>query len=255
MCPSESFNNDSACQEDQYALPYHYIPSIRDGHFKQHLYWSWGYRYIGGMNLVLDLLKERSFESMLDVGCGDGRFLKEVNQAIPNKRILGIDHSERAINMAKSLNPDIPYKCTDICSTANTDSLYQVITLIEVLEHIGVDQVFDFIAACANRLETNGKLILTVPHKNKPLQEKHCQHFDRNKIQEVLADNFEIERMIYFDKMSRVWNKLINMSFRNSLYILNNRFMLKALYGFYQKFLFWCNEENCGRFCVIAHKK
>lgn len=251
----DNFNSAFADQESQYKLPYHYIPSLSEGYFKQHLYWSWGYRYLGGMNLVLGFLKEISFESLLDVGCGDGRFLKEVNLLFPGKRILGIDYSQRAINMAKALNPHLKYECVDICSDSNAKSVYDVITLIEVLEHIEVDRVSDFISACADRLETNGKLIITVPHKNKHLQEKHFQHFDSNKIQEVLSSNFIIDRTIYFDKLSRVWNRLMSLLFGNSLYILNNRFLLKALYGFYQKFFFLCEEKNCGRVCVIAHKK
>lgn len=251
----ETFESSFASQESQYSLPYHYIPSLSEGHFKQHLYWSWGYRYIGGMNLVFDLLKETPFDSLLDIGCGDGRFVKEADLLFPGKMISGLDCSERAINMARALNPCLEYKCVDICSASIAESVYDVITLIEVLEHIEIDRVFDFISACADRLETNGKLIITIPHKNKPLQEKHCQHFDSNKIQGALAGSFEIDRMIYFDKMSTVWNRLTSLLFGNSLYILNNGFLLNCLYKFYQKFFFWCNEENCGRICVVAHKK
>ena len=66
MQSPDIFDRVKESQEDQYILPYHYIPSLRDGNFKQHLYWSWGYRYIGGMNLVLDILKGVSFNSLLD---------------------------------------------------------------------------------------------------------------------------------------------------------------------------------------------
>ena len=251
----DTFNCAFASQESQYILPYHYIPSLRDGHFKQHLYWSWGYRYIGGMNLVLNILKGISFNSLLDIGCGDGRFLKEVSQRFPEKKMLGLDYSERAINIAKALNPNISYECLDICSASNINHVYDVAILIEVLEHIKINQVYDFIAACANYLGSNGRLILTVPHKNKPLQAKHCQHFDSIRIRKILTEYFEIDRIVFFDKMSTIWARLIAPLFGNSLYILNNRCLLRLLYGIYQKFFFWCNEENCGRICVIARKK
>lgn len=252
---NEVFNCDDISQENQYILPYHYIPSLKNGNFKQHLYWSWGYHYIGGMELVLGILKEISFNSLLDVGCGDGRFLKEVSQRFPEKKLLGIDCSERAINIAKALNPHISYKCLDLCFTSNLEHIYDVVTMIEVLEHIKIDQVHDFVTACANQLNPNGKLILTIPHKNKPLQAKHCQHFDSIRIRKILTEYFEIDRIVFFDKMSTIWSRLIAPLFCNSLYILNNRFLLKTLYSIYQKFFFWCNEENCGRICVVAHKK
>lgn len=249
------FDRGKVSQDEQYILPYHYIPSLKNGNFKQHLYWSWGYRYIGGINLVLDVLKEIPFESLLDVGCGDGRFLKEVYQRFSEKTMSGVDCSERAINMARAINPHIHYECIDICSSSYIDRVYDVVTLIEVLEHIEIDQVDDFISACANHLGSNGRLILTVPHKNKPLQAKHCQHFDSIRIRKILTEYFEIDRIVFFDKMSTIWARLIAPLFGNSLYILNNRCLLRPLYGIYQKFFFWCNEENCGRICVIARKK
>ena len=210
---------------------------------------------IGGMNLVLDILKGISFDSLLDIGCGDGRFLKEVSQHFLGKRILGIDYSERAINMARALNPHIPYECLDICSTPNIGKIYDVIILIEVLEHIKINQIHDFVAACSSLLDSNGKLILTVPHKNKPLQVKHCQHFDSIEIEKILIEHFEIDRIIYFDKISIIWRRLISPLFGNSIYILNNHFLLKVLYSIYQRFFFYCREEDCGRICVVAHKK
>jgi hypothetical protein len=156
--------------------------------------------------------------------------------------------------MANALNPQIHYECRDICASSKAGRVYDVVTLIEVLEHIEIEQVDDFISACANHLCPNGKLILTVPHKNKILQTKHYQHFDSLKIREILAEHFDVERIVFFDKMSTLWARLIAPLFGNFLFILNNRFLLRLLYGLYQKFFFRSNEKKCGRLCIIAHK-
>ena len=106
-------------QESQYTFPYHYIPSFENGHFCQHLYWSWGLQYIGGIELVLSILAEEPVESLVDIGCGDGRFLREVSMRFPAKTLSGIDNSSRAINLAKAMNPDLNYDCLDISSGGN----------------------------------------------------------------------------------------------------------------------------------------
>ncbi len=53
---------------------------MREGRFSQLRHWSWGYRYLGRLQVVFDLLDGLEFDSLLDVGCGDGRFLREARQ-------------------------------------------------------------------------------------------------------------------------------------------------------------------------------
>ena len=40
--------------------------------------------------LALDQLAKIGFTTLADIGCGDGRFLREVAQAYPGKQLLGI---------------------------------------------------------------------------------------------------------------------------------------------------------------------
>ncbi|MFH1964905.1 MAG: hypothetical protein ABIJ42_05120, partial [Acidobacteriota bacterium] len=46
----------SGAQEVQYSYPYHYLPIMTREGFSQHRYWSWGYRYLGRLKVVFDLL-------------------------------------------------------------------------------------------------------------------------------------------------------------------------------------------------------
>jgi ubiquinone/menaquinone biosynthesis C-methylase UbiE len=59
------------------------------------------------LQVVFDILDREGFDSLLDVGCGDGRFLRETDQRYGNKKILGIDYSETAISLAKRMNPHL----------------------------------------------------------------------------------------------------------------------------------------------------
>lgn len=254
MEQNEAFNRGDASQESQYALPYHYIPSIEDGHFQQHLYWSWGFHYLGAIELVLSILAEEPFESLIDVGCGDGRFLREVSNRFSGKRLLGIDCSKQAINLAKAMNPNLAYECADIRSQEGPTEGFDVVTLIEVLEHIPVEDVDDFVSACSRYVKPDGRLILTVPHTNKRVQAKHYQHFDSVTLKNVLERYYDIERMLFFDRRSRAFSRIMNCLLRNWFFILNNRFLLNLLYHTYRKHFFFSSEAKCSRICLVGRK-
>ena len=80
-------------QEDQYSFPYHYLPSWSAKGLILARYWPWGYRYLGGLMLVLDQLQPYRFASLIDIGCGDGRFLREAAKVYPDAHLLGVDYS------------------------------------------------------------------------------------------------------------------------------------------------------------------
>jgi len=255
MTSQPEFQRTDVSQESQYAFPYHYIPSFENGHFSQHLCWSWGYRYLGGMDVVLSYLVHDQFESLADIGCGDGRFLREVSSRFPGNRLLGVDCSERAINLAKAMNPDLDYACADICSQEEPPESFDVVTLIEVLEHIPVEDVDDFVSAFSRYVKPDGRLILTVPHTNKSVQAKHYQHFDSESLTKVVEPYYKVERVLFFDKKSRVFGRIMNSVLGNWLFILNNRFLLDFLYRTYRKYYFFCSEAKCSRICLVGRKK
>jgi len=255
MQSGNNFGRSDVTQESQYTFPYHYIASFENGHFCQHLYWSWGFRYLGGLELVLSILGEEPFESLIDIGCGDGRFLREVSNKFAESALIGIDNSPRAIDLARAMNPALSFECIDICSQRAAMGTFDVVTLVEVLEHIPVESVDDFLSAIASYQELGGRLVLTTPHKNKPVQVKHYQHFDGAALRKLLEPHYEVERMVFFDKMTRIFNRLMSSFLGNSLFILNNHFLLDILFNIYRKHFLICSEARCGRICLVGRKK
>lgn len=242
-------------QESEYFIPYHYIPERDADGFSQTLYWSWGMRYMAGIELVLSVLKENVFKSVLDVGCGDGRFLREVLNFCPDATCLGIDYSDKAIAFAKAFNPQIDYVCLDI-TTTRLDRQFDIITMGEVLEHIPPEQVPLFLKSVANLLTPNGKLILTVPHANKRVQAKHYQHFSSTSLRLAMEPFFTVERVMPFDRMSRItgWMSRV-LGHNGNNYIVTNRKLNLLLY---KRILGGClneqPEDRCGRLLAIAKK-
>ena len=249
-------NNKQQIQEAQYDYPYHYIPACDNGKFSQVQYWSWGFRYLGGMEVVFDQLKKLSFDSLIDIGCGDGRFLREVAKRHPNTKLLGIDSSTRAIQLAKAMNPGLDYKTINIIETP-PQAKFDVATLVEVLEHIEPDKVESFLENTACVLHGEGWLILTVPHANKGLNEKHYQHFTSKTLQKLLEPYFRDIVFIPFDVISWRMAKLAQLiGGQGNHFILTTPWILTWFYRLYRKrFLYTDNEQKCMRIAVVCQKR
>jgi SAM-dependent methyltransferase len=83
-------------QEHQYGFPYHHISSFENGHFSQTRNRPRGYKYIAYLEVVFDFIKDKDFTSLLDIGCGDGKFLYEARKKFPDVALAGNDYSEYA---------------------------------------------------------------------------------------------------------------------------------------------------------------
>ena len=243
-------------QEDQYDFPYHYIPDWSGDEFSQVRYWSWGFRYIGGLMVALDCLSNHEFRSLVDVGCGDGRFLRDVARTWPSRRTLGIDYSKRAIGLAKALNPSGNYRCLNIIDDTQ-DEVFDVATAIEVLEHIPPEDLDLFVAGISELLGPGGTLIVTVPHSNLAVSKKHFQHFDSEKLQKTLEPCFDIERFIPFDRLTRpVALTYWSLSRIANHVVVTNSSISSALFKMYRQYLLYrCDESTCARIAVVCTKK
>jgi trans-aconitate methyltransferase len=54
---------------------------------------------------LIPKLKLRGSEALLDIGCGDGKITAEVAGCLPEGRAVGVDSSEKMINLARSSFP------------------------------------------------------------------------------------------------------------------------------------------------------
>jgi SAM-dependent methyltransferase len=238
-------------QDDQYSFPYHNLVSFSDGNFVQTRNLRWGYMYMSYVRFLLKYLAKVEFESLLDVGCGDGKFLKEAYACFPDKRLAGVDVSERATLWAKAFNPDVQIFQADITNTDKLGGGFDVVTLIEVLEHIHPDEVPLFLESISRALAHKGKLILTVPSVNIPVKKKHYRHFDRASLEAAISGSFTVTEVFYLNAntfRSRCIKKLLS----NSLYILNSRRMVNALYRYYEKNLLLSNQGSSRRLVAVC---
>lgn len=207
-------------QEEKYNFPYHYLPHFTlRGVPKTTRHLSWGIEYLCYFNWILELIKQNSPSSVLDVGCGDGRLLN----SLPSYQTkVGIDLSEKAIKFAQAFDENNEC-CFQVVNVLDMKKNFDVVVAMEVLEHIPENEIACFIEALCKRTKVGGKLIISVPTKVKPLSEKHYRHYDFELIKSQFDDHiksFELDikrvdyvypYINYMDKfVLRVINKLLN---------------------------------------------
>jgi len=241
-------------QEKEYNFPYHYIPTF-DGHFRQFKNLRWGYIYLSYINLIISIVNDLQPESLLDIGCGDGRFLHELRKKNSNIILEGKDISEQSIAYAKAfnINSDITFTQEDIVK-AKDNKKFECITLIETLEHIPPEQINSFLKSISYRLVDKGKLILTVPSKNVKVDKKHFQHFDIETLKSTTKNFFEIENYFYINSKSR-FVKRIDKIVNNKNFVITNKKLINWLYFKYCKHFLYCKKNNCKRILAILNKK
>lgn len=94
---------------------------------------------------------------LLDVGCGDGALFRRLGSRL--REGFGVDPAlERRHEWDRfRLEPGT------LRGLSRDMGLFDVITLLAVLEHVAEDQIGAFAAGCAGWLRPGGRLIVTVP--------------------------------------------------------------------------------------------
>ncbi len=212
-----------------------------------------GLDYITYMDFISNLVVEQNPSSILDVGCGDGRFLSFIYQKNEDlkRTYVGIDLCEKAILFARLLNQHENFFCNDVADIKN---VFEAVALIEVMEHIPDESVSLFLTMIKNKLSPSGKLWISVPSVNIPVNEKHYRHYSTELLQKTLNDSgFDIENIYYIYKISLI-SKIIRKMVINRFYMLNSSILTKLIWKFHCRMTYMANENNCSHIIVKAQK-
>jgi 2-polyprenyl-3-methyl-5-hydroxy-6-metoxy-1,4-benzoquinol methylase len=118
--------------------------------------------------LALTFRREIEGKSMLDVGCGEGTFLREVARLVRHGKLCGIDTSEvcigRNIESTQRQKDPIEFLLRDVIDFELPDR-FDVVFSHQVLEHIAPADLPAHIRSVHAALKPAGKFIVILPNR------------------------------------------------------------------------------------------
>jgi len=217
--------NPGIIQEEEYNFPYHYSDL-----FSNYKYNFWA--YIKKNELIIKCIPPS--KRVLDLGCGDGRLLYELRKKGFN--VDGLDYSKKAIAFAKAFNPQLKIYCKKL-SNFNPPYKYEVVTLIDVIEHINPHEICSFVNGISQLVSKKGYLIVSVPSKDVPTIKKHFQHFDRDLLVSTFESHFVNKKIISF--CDNGWNYRIYKILRGfgiPLYAFRNFYPFSLYFVLFERY-------------------
>lgn len=149
------------CLETGYRF-FHPFNIIGDNRFYQHFqkydwyYMPWKWEHQQASLIVTDGMK------VLEVGCGNGDFLKRI-QAEKNAICVGLEFNKEAVLKGRINGVDIFNETIENHALLHVEE-YDMVCTFQVLEHI--PNILSFLTSLVKCLKKGGKLILSVPNND-----------------------------------------------------------------------------------------
>ncbi|GEM_PF-381154 len=152
------------------------------------------------LDQILDLNMKCNL--LLDIGSGQGDFLKKAVQSCVALEYVGFEMSEIGVEISQRKVPSALFYQVDLYFPPEIVNIYaskaDIVVCSEVIEH--VDDPIDFCIRIKDYLRPGGKLLLTVPGGPMSSFDKHIghrSHFNRSSITKILcAAGFHIDNIM-----------------------------------------------------------
>ena len=149
---------------------------------------------IKGYNDMLDVITQqidiKDAGSLIDVGCGTGHFLVEINKRFPNITLSGTDFSESSINLSKTVMPKASFFRSDIYKEGDIAGVFDIVLCSEVLEHLLYPQ-----KALGNLLlllrAGGSSLVITIPNGRMDTYQGHINFWSPESWGVFINDNID----------------------------------------------------------------
>ena len=145
-------------------------------------------------SLIVSEIKKFKYPThIIDLGCGQGHLLNKLKSLFPTANFLGIDASNKALELSKKNLPEIQTYCLDLNQKKSIPhdlvEWGNILTCTEVLEHL--ETPANALSIAYSLLKPGGKILITVPggaRSEYDLYIGHRQHFTISQIQSMLSE-------------------------------------------------------------------
>ena len=146
---------------------------------------------------LVNLIKDEKFDSILEVGCGFGRYTKILHSLFSPKKYVAIDISEKQIgNARKFLNNDEIEFIVSRFQEYDSHEKFDLVFASEILMHIPPDDINQFVAKLKNSSKKRIVSIDLFEKESNVKLDKHCFIHNYKEIFENCgAKNIEIHKI------------------------------------------------------------
>ena len=175
---------------------------------------------------IISLVLEEPVRSLVDLGCGGGSLLAEIEARLPGVELAGLDLSSRQIEMNRRGGSRVRWAVADLerplDEAKSLSGRWDVVVASEILEHLDDPGTF---LGNALRLAAPGRGRLLLTTQSGPVRETerrvgHRRHFTREALARLLADAGWAQPRVWnagfpFHDLSKWWaNRDPDASFR-----------------------------------------
>ncbi len=158
--------------------------------------------------LIESMHEDIRFPSILDIGCGEGSFLRKINKLLPDSDCIGSDISKNAVRLASKACKSATWIVSDLCAMPIADG--SVDCILNILAPANYSE-FDRI------LKPGGSVIKVVPNRDylkelreiyniEPLQEKGTNDLFIKNFTDTETSSikyvFDVDKSLQYDIMS-----------------------------------------------------
>jgi 2-polyprenyl-3-methyl-5-hydroxy-6-metoxy-1,4-benzoquinol methylase len=151
-------------------------------------------------NLLLRNIKKCNL--LIDIGSGQGDFIKKASEEKIAKKLIGFELSDSGVRISKNKVPSALFYKIDFYSNNKTIDNYlgsaDTVICSDVIEH--VDNPIKFCSIIKKYMKKNGRLLITVPGGPMSQFDQHIghrKHYNQKSIRDLLEKSgFKIEKIV-----------------------------------------------------------
>jgi SAM-dependent methyltransferase len=131
---------------------------------------------------------QEQFESLIEIGCGEGNLLQRFTNEFKDKNIIGIDGSHKASELAKLKGLNVQQKLIFGNEELPFTDIFMLVNVIEHVENIPL-----LIATLKKSLKKNGRIVFCLPIQDYGGYDiffnEHVWHFTSHHFENILKSN------------------------------------------------------------------
>lgn len=163
FCFDRSLGLGESMSDYDYSLHYRFWHDNSSKHAEEMRNWN--------LNLLGPLIDD-SRGIALDIGCGMGFTMMTLSE-MGFAEVVGIDRDKSQIAEAKQRGARVFQTLNTVEWLTASKQRFDLITMLDVLEHIPVDEQLAHLRAVKTALSPSGMLIVTVPNANSPIASRY----------------------------------------------------------------------------------